>query len=125
MTHAMSREIVLGLWKIHILHHACEDEGVVGNHMLEELREHGYSVSPGTLYPLLHRMERNGWLRSADSEAGMHAARRYELTDAGRGALMQLREYVAELHRELAECCVPNESTKKPRGKSPRKRRAE
>lgn len=59
---AVSREIFLGLWKIHILHHAAEG-GVVGNWMLEELRHHGYEVSPGTLYPILARMEHFGWLR--------------------------------------------------------------
>jgi len=59
----VSREILLAFWKVHILHHAAED-GVVGTWMLGELRHHGYDVSPGTLYPLLKRMERFGWLTS-------------------------------------------------------------
>ena len=56
------REILLSFWKIHILHHA-EEQGVYGQWMLEELHRHGYRLSPGTLYPLLARMARRGWLR--------------------------------------------------------------
>ncbi len=50
---ALQREILLGFWKVHILHHATEGP-VVGQWMLTELRRHGYEVSPGTLYPILH-----------------------------------------------------------------------
>lgn len=101
MNRVLLREIVLGLWKIHILHHACT-EGVVGHHMLQELREHGYDVSPGTLYPLLHRMERNGWLSSGPDDAAVHAARTYRITPLGSEVLAQASAYVRELHRELA-----------------------
>ncbi len=97
----LSREILLGLWKIHILHHAGEG-AVVGQWMLEELRSHGYSVSPGTLYPLLKRMEANGWLMSAADEAGGPKARReYRLTDEGRDILTIVRGFIDELHGEL------------------------
>jgi DNA-binding PadR family transcriptional regulator len=51
----LGREILLSLWKIHILHHAAAGP-VVGLWMLQELRRHGYDVSPGTIYPLLRRM---------------------------------------------------------------------
>lgn len=96
-----TREILLGFWKAHILHHA--DEGaVVGHWMLQELRRHGYDVSPGTMYPLLQRMERNGWLRSeADPDAGPRARRSYFLTETGREVLELVRSQVEELHREL------------------------
>jgi PadR family transcriptional regulator PadR len=59
------REFLLAFWKIHILHHA-DEHGVYGQWMLEELQEHGYRLSPGTLYPILSRMARRGWLRSAE-----------------------------------------------------------
>ena len=73
---ATETEILRPLWKVHILHHAGETP-IVGNWMLEELREHGYRVSPGTLYPLLGRMVRLGWLsRCRDG--------RYRLAAAGR-----------------------------------------
>src|ERR1044071_7723073 len=58
----LEREILLSFWKVHILHHAGE-QPLHGQWMIVELRRHGYEISPGTLYPLLHRMERLGWLR--------------------------------------------------------------
>lgn len=98
---AVQREILLALWKIHILHHA--DEGpVVGQWMLHELREHGYEVSPGTLYPLLKRMEKNGWLRSRVEPGGGKKARRsYRLTAEGRKVLKLVRRQVQELRGEV------------------------
>ena len=86
---AAEREILRPLWKVHILHHASEAP-VVGNWLLEELREHGYRVSPGTLYPLLGRMVRLGWLRQ--NEDG-----RYRITAAGRRALVEVRKRLREV----------------------------
>jgi PadR family transcriptional regulator, regulatory protein PadR len=98
----ITREILLGLWKVHILHHAAE-EPVVGQWMLAELRRHGYDISPGTLYPLLKRMERNGWLRAEVEEFGGPRARRYyHLTRDGRRVLDFVLRMVAELHDEVA-----------------------
>jgi PadR family transcriptional regulator, regulatory protein PadR len=97
----INREILLSLWKIHILHHAAEGP-VVGQWMLQELREHGYEVSPGTLYPLLKRMERNGWLWSrVDSKAGPKAPRSYRLTAEGSKVLKLVLHQVQELRGEV------------------------
>ncbi len=99
----LSREILLGLWKIHILHHAGEGP-VVGLWMLHELRAHGYDLSPGTLYPLLRRMEQNGWLRShVDTKAGPRARREYHLTEQGREVLKFLKDRVKELWEEIRD----------------------
>lgn len=97
----INREIMLSLWKIHILHHAAEGP-VIGQWMLQELREHGYEVSPGTLYPMLKRMERNGWLRSrADAKAGPKAPRSYRLTSEGSKVLKLVLQQVQELRGEV------------------------
>ena len=97
----LTREILLSLWKIHILHHAGEGP-VVGQWMIQELRRHGYEISPGTLYPLLKRMERRGWLRCVtDPSRGPRARREYHLTPEGRKILTQLRERVEELWEEI------------------------
>jgi len=100
MADPLAREFLLTFWKIHILHHAGEDDGVYGQWMLEELARHGYRLSPGTLYPLLARMERHGWLRSAEPERST-AARRYRLTAEGRKVLTRLRHALAELTGEV------------------------
>lgn len=97
---AVQREILLSFWKIHILHHAVEGP-VVGQSMLKELRYHGYEVSPGTLYPILHRMERLGWLRSeADKSGGLKAKRSFYATEAGKEVLSIVHKQMRELQKE-------------------------
>jgi len=97
----LQREIFLGFWKIHILHHAAEGP-VVGQWMLEELRHHGYDVSPGTLYPILKRMEGYGWLRCRENGAAPpKVAKKYHLTAKGRKALARVRAQLSELGGEL------------------------
>ena len=120
---AIDREILLGFWKVHILHHAAE-QPVVGQWMLAELRHHGYDISPGTLYPLLKRMERNGWLTcETTAGAGPRSPRFYRLTAQGRAVLKIVKAMVTELHREIsrepAPAAKPSESRR--RGKAPRK----
>jgi DNA-binding PadR family transcriptional regulator len=97
----ITREILISLWKVHILHHAGK-EPVVGQWMLQELRRHGYEVSPGTMYPLLQRMERNGWLRCVvAAKGGAHARKSYYLTDKGRDVLDIVQAQVEELRSEI------------------------
>lgn len=99
----LTREILLGFWKVHILHHAGEHP-VIGQWVLSELRRHGYDISPGTLYPLLKRLERNGWLRSEAAVGdGKRRRRYYHLTNRGAAVLEVLRETVVELHHEVVE----------------------
>lgn len=100
----LTREVLLALWKVHILHHAAERR-VYGQWIIEELQRHGYSISPGTLYPLLRRMERLGWLQRVGSAAsnGLKARQEYTITKQGSTTLTVLRRNVAELHRELQE----------------------
>ena len=95
------REFLLAFWKIHILHHAAE-QGVYGQWMLEELREHGYRLSPGTLYPMLARMATRGWLRATEPKRSK-AARVYRLTPSGREVLKRILDSLDELYREVGE----------------------
>lgn len=98
----INREILLSFWKVHVLHHAAEGE-VIGQWMLKELKHHGYDVSPGTLYPLLKRMEKNGWLSStADESRGPKAPRAYKITPVGRQVLKVVRKQLRELGVEVA-----------------------
>jgi DNA-binding PadR family transcriptional regulator len=98
-----AREILLSFWKVHILHHA-KDGPVHGQWMIEELREHGYEISPGTLYPLLHRMERRGWLScQSDAAGGARARRDYRLTAKGEAVLAEVQAKLKELYEEVEE----------------------
>lgn len=99
MRDPLSREFLLAFWKIHILHHAGK-EGVYGQWMIEELAEHGYRLSPGTLYPLLTRMAKRGWLRPRKTGRAT-AARVYFLTPVGRDVLDRLLASLDELYDEV------------------------
>jgi PadR family transcriptional regulator PadR len=106
----VSREILLAFWKVHILHHASEAP-LHGQWMLKELTEHGYQISPGTLYPLLARMERLGWLKSkSDHRAGPRARKDYRLTVEGKKVLEHVREQIEQLYNEV----VPKTKQRKP-----------
>lgn len=99
----LEQEIALALWKVHILHHAAEGP-VYGHWISEELRRHGYVISPGTLYPLLTRMEGQGWLSlQAPQAVAAKARRNYVLSAEGARALGTIRARVEELYRELRE----------------------
>jgi len=99
MTDPVVREFLLAFWKIHILHHAAE-QGVYGQWMLEELQRHGYRLSPGTLYPVLARMARRGWLKASRTR-NSRDPRVYRITRAGTDVLERLRGALEELQREV------------------------
>lgn len=99
MRDPVEREFLLSFWKIHILHHA-EKHGVYGQWMLEELRHHGYHVSPGTMYPILNRMAQHGWIRAAEPDRSK-AARVYRITPRGADVLRRIRASLGELSGEV------------------------
>ncbi len=94
------QELYSGLSRLHILYHASR-EPIYGLGMIEELGRHGYRMSPGTLYPMLHGLEQKGYLRSTEARAGRRARRNYRATARGRKALDEAREKVRELCGEL------------------------
>ena len=96
------RELFFGLIRIHVLVHAAH-EPIFGFAMMEELAHHGYQIGPGTLYPLLHGLERSGLLKSALKNVGGRRRRVYTITPFGRKALDKARVKVDELHEELHE----------------------
>lgn len=99
------REILLAFWKVHILHHAAEGP-IYGQGIIAELRRHGYDISPGTLYPLLNRLEKTGWIkRIKGTDRGLKARKSYRLTAQGQRVLEHLRVQVRELYEEVA--CPP------------------
>ena len=98
----MLRDLFLGFVKVHILHHAAR-EPVYGLWLIEELARHGYQLSPGTLYPTLHSLEREGFLSSERRVVGGRLRRYYTATPAGRAALTEARAKIAELVAEVLE----------------------
>ena len=96
------RELFYGLIRIHVLLHAAH-EPIFGLGMMEELAHHGYRIGPGTLYPLLHGLERTGLLRSMPDRGGQSRRKVYVITAAGKKALAKAKEKVDELYDELHE----------------------
>ena len=96
----MFRDFFLGFVRIHILHHAAE-EPIYGVWMMEELREHGYEISPGTLYPILHSMEEKGYLACEERVVEGHVRKYYSATAEGHQALVEVRQKMAELMGEV------------------------
>ena len=97
---AVDRDLYSGLMRLHILHHAVEGP-IFGLGMLEELGRHGYRISPGTLYPLLHGLEKKGYIRASVHRDGKSLRKVYRATPLGRKALMaaklKVREFIGEL----------------------------
>jgi PadR family transcriptional regulator, regulatory protein PadR len=98
----MLRDFFLGFVKIHILYHAAE-EPVYGLAIIEELRRHGYELSPGTLYPILHNMERDGYLKHHDKNVEGKVRKYYTITNQGQKALQEAKVKIRELVDEILD----------------------
>ena len=96
------QELLKGLIRLHILHHASK-EPFYGQWMIHELARHRYSLRPGTLYPMLHGLERKGYLKSKNERLGRTFQRVYRATafsrEANKLAKIQVRELSGELQR--------------------------
>ncbi|MBZ5632104.1 MAG: PadR family transcriptional regulator [Acidobacteriia bacterium] len=96
------RDLYSGLIRLHVMHHAVE-EPIFGLGMMDELARHGYRISPGSLYPLLHGLEKKGYLTSREKRNGKSLRKVYRATPLGKKALKAARSKVLELLRELIE----------------------
>lgn len=96
------RKFFLGFIQIHILHHA-KKEAFYGAWMMDELSEHGYDMSPGTLYPLLHNMESSGLLEKEEKIVEGKIRKYYEITEFGKDVLEEARNKAYELFKEIRD----------------------
>ena len=100
MENKIIRKLFLGFISVHILHHA-KKEPFFGLWMIEELKHHGYNMSPGTLYPILHSMEKDGLLDSEEKKVNGKIRKYYEITSLGDEVLTELRSKIKELSKEV------------------------
>lgn len=100
------RDFIRGAVRLHILHHAAKEE-IHGAWMTRELAEHGYDISPGTLYPTLHRMEADGLLVSEQRVVEGRTRRVYRATESGNQVLEEERAALKELAREVLGIDLP------------------
>ena len=94
------RKILLGFIRIHILHHA-KKEGIYGAWMIKELKNHGYKISPGTLYPILHEMKNKKLLKVKEKNVDGKIRKIYNTTKKGNKTLHGLKKFLKELQTEV------------------------
>nr|QNO55460.1 hypothetical protein DEIOECNE_00010 [Methanosarcinales archaeon ANME-1 ERB7] len=100
LNNTMMRNIFLGFIRIHILHHANEGE-IFGVAIMDELRRHGYSISAGTLYPILHSLEAEGYLTRRNNVVNGKVRKYYRITEKGVNALEEAKPKIKELVEEV------------------------
>lgn len=100
MEEKILRKLFLGFIQIHILHHA-KSAPIYGSWMLEELKRHGYQLSPGSLYPILHSLEKNGLLEKEEKLAEGKIRKYYQTTSQGEEVLSEARKKAYELLEEI------------------------
>ena len=98
--------LLAGLIPLHVMYHAAREE-IYGQGMMDELRRHGYRIGPGTLYPMLHRLEDRGYLRVREERLGRTLRRYYRATPRGKAAVDAVTPHVTELYLELVRHRVP------------------
>jgi PadR family transcriptional regulator, regulatory protein PadR len=102
MAEVLSRLFFAGFVRLHVLYHAAQ-EPICGVEIVAELGRHGYRLSPGTVYPVLHELERAGYLTSQAQVVSSKRRRYYEATAEGRTALEAAKEKLRELAAEVLE----------------------
>jgi DNA-binding PadR family transcriptional regulator len=75
---------------LQILVLAMLEKDMYGYSMVRTVRDLGYDVEENTLYPLLRRLEKNGWVRSRWDVSEDRPRKFYRITDAGRGLRTEL-----------------------------------
>lgn len=100
MQDAILRKLFLGFIQIHILHHAAKAP-FYGAWMIEELAHHGYDISAGTLYPILHNLEKADLLQTEKQVVEGKTRKYYCITQEGQQTLAAAKEKIAELTHEL------------------------
>jgi len=102
MSDDLLRHFFGGFVRLHILYHA-DKEAICGVEMIEELQHHGYKLSPGTLYPILHGLQKGGYLTCAEEIVQGRRRKNYRITSSGRKLLSEGRSKLRELFAEVVE----------------------
>ncbi len=91
-----------GFIRLHILYHA-EKQAICGVEMIEELKHHGYDLSPGTLYPILHSLEEAGYIACEEQVVSGKRRKNYRITKRGQKLLADAKSKLRELFSEVVE----------------------
>ena len=86
---------------LHILVLALLEKQMYGYSMVKHIEALGYKVEENTLYPLLRRLEKNGWIASKWDLTEDRPRKFYSVTPAGRSLRASLLEIWENQHRIL------------------------
>ncbi len=111
MSDLLTRMFFGGFVRMHILYHASREE-IFGVEMMEELGRHGYDVGAGTLYPMLHQLEKVGYLTSRTEIVAGKQRKYYRATPEGAAALEATKAKLRELVKEVIDNKPPTPSIK-------------
>lgn len=100
MSGYVNKRLFQGFIILHILHHASETP-VFGSWLIDELSEHGYKLSPGTLYPILHHLEKEQLLEQYEENVNGKIRKYYIATAEGKAELAASKQYLDELIQEI------------------------
>jgi len=98
----LERKFFVGFVRVHLLYHASKED-IYGVEMIDELRRHGYNISPGTLYPILHSLEKEEILISKPKNVDGKIRKYYRITKNGKKILEDARKKIQELIDEVME----------------------
>ncbi len=96
------KEILYGFIRIHILYHTSK-RPFYGQELKKELEEHGYSISYGTLYPLLAKMEQENYLSRKEANVEGKIRKYYAITETGTAIYKEALNKLEELNKEVFE----------------------
>lgn len=102
MSGKIVRRFFLGFIYIHILHHA-KNAPFYGAWMIEELKNHGYQTSAGTIYPILHSLQEEKLITSKERNVDGKIRKYYSITPKGDKVLEDARLKAYELFKEIKE----------------------
>jgi len=101
MENKLIKDLLFGFIRIHILYHASK-ESIYGAKFQDELKTHGYNISYGTLYPIFHKLEKEGYIKSENENVNGKIRKYYTITKEGtvilKKAKVKANELVAELN---------------------------
>ncbi len=102
MKEKILQKLYHGFVQLHVLHHAKEDP-IYGAWMMDELKHHGYNIGPGTLYPMLSKMNESGLLKKENRIVNGKIRKYYSITDLGVEIFNDAGNKAAELFHEIKD----------------------
>ena len=98
----VDREFLRGFTKLYALWRGSKKDAY-GMAILKEMRKVGFELSPGTLYPTLAKLEREGDITWRRQVVAGRVRKTYRLTAKGRKELEEVKERLRVLVRLVFE----------------------